>query len=174
MKDFFTFRPQFKLTIVGNHSPRLSNPDDAMRRRFNILGFNIKPDKPDLQLEEKLKAEHGRILTWAIGGCLDWQKQGLVRPVAVKEATSEYFTGEDLMGQWIEERCIAEAGQLGTPVTLFNDWRKYAEEHGEAAGTSIGFGKKMSKRGFPAKASCGVRLHQGIDLKVQPGGFGYE
>ena len=33
-KDNFTFEPQFKLTIVGNHRPILNSVDDAMRRRF--------------------------------------------------------------------------------------------------------------------------------------------
>lgn len=163
-QDNFTFRPQFKLTIVGNHAPRLANPDDAMRRRFNILGFNIKPTAPDLQLETKLKAEHGRILAWAIAGCREWQAHGLVRPAAVTEATTEYFAGEDLMGQWIAERCEVRPGAFELPARLYNDWRKYADEHGEAPGTAIGFGKKMSKRGFPSKPSCGVRAHHGLAI----------
>ena len=168
-QDNFTFRPHFKLTIVGNHAPRLTNPDDAMRRRFNILGFNVKPAAPDLQLEAKLRAEHGRILAWAIAGCREWQAGGLIRPAAVADATSEYFAGEDLMGQWIEERCEIRRGAFDVPAKLYNDWRRYAEEHGEAPGTAIGFGKKMSKRGHPAKPSCGIRAHQGIELRA--GGF---
>lgn len=165
-QDNFTFRPQFKLTIVGNHAPRLANPDDAMRRRFNILGFNVKPDTPDLQLEEKLRAEHGRILAWAIEGCLEWQASGLVRPAAVLDATTEYFAGEDLMGQWLTERCLfTTASRFEMPAKLYGDWRRYAEEHGEAPGTAIGFGKKMSKRGLAAKVNNGLRAHYGVELR---------
>jgi putative DNA primase/helicase len=72
-QDFFEYRPQFKLTIVGNHKPSLRNVDDAMRRRINIVPFEHKPKEPDLQLEEKLKSEWPAILRWAIDGCLDWQ-----------------------------------------------------------------------------------------------------
>ncbi len=36
---FFTFQPQFKLLIVGNHAPVLRNVDEAARRRFNIVPF---------------------------------------------------------------------------------------------------------------------------------------
>ena len=43
--------------IVGNHKPLLRNVDDAARRRFNIVPFTVKPDQPDPQLEEKLRAE---------------------------------------------------------------------------------------------------------------------
>jgi putative DNA primase/helicase len=40
-QDFFEYRPQFKLVIVGNHKPVLRNVDDAARRRFNIIPFAI-------------------------------------------------------------------------------------------------------------------------------------
>jgi P4 family phage/plasmid primase-like protien len=33
----FTFTPRFKLVIVGNHKPVLTNVDDAAKRRFNML-----------------------------------------------------------------------------------------------------------------------------------------
>jgi len=58
----FTFTPQFKLMIVGNHKPELHNVDDAARRRFNIVPFMLKPLKPDHDLERKLMAEAGAIL----------------------------------------------------------------------------------------------------------------
>ena len=56
-QDFFTFLPQFKITIVGNYRPTLQNVDEAFRRRFNIIPFTRKPDKPDKALESKLHAE---------------------------------------------------------------------------------------------------------------------
>ena len=67
----------------------------------------MKPDAPDLQLEEKLQAEWPGILRWAIDGCLDWQRNGLVRPESVVAATDDYFSDQDLFGQWLEEdvRC---------------------------------------------------------------------
>jgi putative DNA primase/helicase len=36
-QDFFEYQPQFKLTVVGNHKPRLRNVDDAMRRTPELL-----------------------------------------------------------------------------------------------------------------------------------------
>jgi putative DNA primase/helicase len=36
-EDNFTYRPTFKLTIIGNHQPELRNVDEAMRRRVNII-----------------------------------------------------------------------------------------------------------------------------------------
>lgn len=170
-QDNFEFRPQFKLTIVGNHAPRLANPDEAMRRRFNILGFNVKPDQPDLLLETKLRAEHGRILAWAIGGCRDWQKGGLLRPTAVESATAEYFAEEDLFGQWLAERCNVAPGKFEIPAKLYRDWSHYAEARGEKPGTAITFGRAMAAKGLGTKVSAGIRAHRGVELIPTPGGY---
>ena len=63
-RDFFEYRPQFKLTIIGNHKPSLRNVDDAVRRRFNIVPFEFKPNPVDPHLEDKLRAEWPGILRW--------------------------------------------------------------------------------------------------------------
>ena len=91
-QDFFEYWPTFKLVFVGNHKPVLRNVDDAARRRFNIIPFTHKPENPDKELKDKLRAEYPAILRWMIDGCLDWQKNGLVRPAVVKEATRHTLT----------------------------------------------------------------------------------
>ncbi len=114
-QDNFTFTPRFKLVIVGNHKPVLTNVDDAAKRRFNIIPFTRKPPRPDQQLEEKLKAEWPGILRWMIEGCLDWQANGLVRPAIVAEATAEYFDDQDTFGQWLEEHCVQDGARVRGP-----------------------------------------------------------
>jgi putative DNA primase/helicase len=88
-QDFFTYKPNFKLTIIGNHKPVLRNVDDATRRRFLIVPFRHKPEKPDRELEQKLMAEAPAILQWMIEGCLDWQAKTLVKPQSVLDETNE-------------------------------------------------------------------------------------
>ena len=41
-QDFFDFKPTFKLFIIGNHEPRLSNVDPAMRRRLLLVPFAVE------------------------------------------------------------------------------------------------------------------------------------
>ena len=36
-QDFFTYSPQFKLLIAGNHKPGLQSVEEAMRRRLNLI-----------------------------------------------------------------------------------------------------------------------------------------
>ena len=159
-QDNFTFRPTFKLLIIGNHQPRLRNVDDAMRRRFNIAPFIHKPEKPDRQLEAKLKEEWPAILRWAIEGCLDWQGNGLARPASVKAATVKYFADQDLWTQWLDEECDAEPGNRWKTAgsgELFLSWTAFAKAAGADAGSRVEFAENLEKHNFEADKGTGGR-----------------
>ena len=148
-QDFFQFVPQFKLVFLGNRKPALQNVDDASRRRFNIIPLTFQPKVPDLSLPEKLKVEHGQILTWMIAGCLDWQQNGLVRPEIVTSATAEYFEEQDLFAQWLDEFTEKKSDRVGTPTALlFHSWREYANQAGDNPGTQRAFRENMRRYGF--------------------------
>lgn len=164
-QDFFTYQPQFKLMIVGNHQPFLHNVDDAARRRFNIIPFMRKPDAPDRDLENKLKDEWPAILRWMIEGCVSWSKHGLKRPKSVVDATAAYFNDQDFMGQWLEEKCVVEPGNLSrweTSAHLFESWSKYAKAAGEEAGTQKALAGKLPLHGLVA----GQKKFQGSNSRV--------
>lgn len=104
--DFFTFALQFKLLLAGNHRPRMRSADDAMRRRMHVIPFRHKPASVDRQLREKLKAELGGILKWAVEGEIERGRiGGLNPPKSVVAATDEYFASENTIGRWLDERC---------------------------------------------------------------------
>jgi putative DNA primase/helicase len=169
-QDFFTFRPQFKLTIVGNHQPMLRNVDEAAKRRFNIVPFTRKPTAPDPHLEATLKAEWSGILRWMIEGCLDWQANGLVRPQSVTEATADYFAEQDLFGQWLDEQCDIEQdnpAKWATTSELFASWSAYAKAAGEDPGTVKGFAPAMRRKGIKPYRSKAARGWSGIRLVTE-------
>ncbi|MEM8548032.1 MAG: phage/plasmid primase, P4 family, partial [Pseudomonadota bacterium] len=149
-KNFFTFTPAFKLTIVGNHAPALANVDEAAKRRFNIVPFVVEPEKPDRQLEAKLEAEWPGILRWMIDGAVAWQQSGLERPESVKAATTSYFNEQDLTAQWLAECCTVAPGDESVWATageLFESWSWFARENGEAAGTTKAFAPRLRRHG---------------------------
>jgi len=170
-QDFFEFAPQFKLIVVGNHKPTLANVDDAIKRRFKIIPFIRKPTSPDRQLEQKLKAEWPTILRWMIDGCLDWQKDGLGQPETVTATTEAYFDDQDLLGQWLDEKCDAEPDnphKWDTVAALFVSWSNYATEAGEPPGSKKAFSEAMQSRGFhSARGGKGVRKFKGVRLITQ-------
>jgi putative DNA primase/helicase len=174
--DPFTYRPAFKLMIIGNHEPMLRNVDDAVRRRFNIVPFIRKPAKIDKGLEKKLKQEWSGILRWMIDGCLKWQAEGLGPSATVIAATSSYFDNQDLFSQWLDEKCNTEPGNkelTGRSADLFASWSAYAKAAGELPGSRKSFARQLERRGFVAYRrgdKVGTRAWYGI--YVWPEGWG--
>jgi putative DNA primase/helicase len=170
-QDFFTFQPQFKITIVGNYKPALQNVDEALRRRFNIIPFTRKPDKPDKELESKLRAEWPQILRWMIDGCIDWLANGLVRPESIISATNDYFEEQDLFGHWLEECCDVEREnhhKWENATALLESWRDYAEAAGERPATTRSMSSALVSRGFAKKrVTGGATAYTGLMLKLK-------
>ena len=163
-RDFFTFGPQFKLMFIGNHKPKLASVNEAARRCFNIVPFLYKPPVLDKSLKIKLREEYPAILRWMIDGCLDWQNHGLVRPKTVTATTDEYFSDQDLVGQWITECCDVGPGKFAMAPALYTSWTEYALANGEAPGTSTSFGSLLTERGY-AKKKSGTTKYLGIQPK---------
>ncbi|MGY3501674.1 phage/plasmid primase, P4 family [Bradyrhizobium sp. USDA 4471] len=173
--DFFTFQPEFKLTIIGNHQPTLANVDNSTRRRFNIVPFLHKPSTPDLGLTERLRTEWPAILRWMIDGCLDWQRNRLTRPLSVLDATAAYFEDQDLFGHWLSSCCDVQQGNDRiTEITakLFASWKAYAVQVGEKPGSHKGFSMTMQKRGFQPGRSGAARFFRGLRLQCDRDGSG--
>ena len=170
-QDFFEYWPTFKLVFVGNHKPVLRNVDDAARRRFNIIPFTHKPVTPDTELKDKLRAEYPAILRWMIDGCLDWQKNGLVRPPVVIEATAEYFSEQDSVRQWIEECCDTGGTLLSdTTENLYASWSAWITASGEKPGTRQSLNQTLQRQGFELVAETpGHRKKRGfLRISVKP------
>jgi putative DNA primase/helicase len=170
-QDFFEYTPQYKITIMGNHQPRLNNVDEAMRRRVNIVPFTNKPEKPDPELRAKLKDEWQAILRWMINGCMEWQKNRLLRPTSVTAATSEYFSSQDTFSQWLEEECERDPGndwKRASSAELYRSWSAYAKRAGEGQQSRKTFAAALAKKGIvPVKGTGGVRTYRGIMVKLR-------
>nr|WP_272870014.1 phage/plasmid primase, P4 family [Neoroseomonas oryzicola] len=167
--DFFEFVPAFKLVMVGNHRPVIRNPDDAMRRRLHLLRLTFRPTKPDQELPNRLRAELPGILRWAVEGCMAWQREGLRMPDAVRRATDEYFAEQDLISQWVAERCEAVPSATTPSSAAFRDWKSWAERRGEFAGSNKTFSADLEKHFARAKGRDG-NVFRGVRLR--PGDSG--
>lgn len=165
-QDFFEFTPRFKLLIVGNYQPALRNVDEAMRRRLHIVPWLQTPAQPDPQLKEKLAAEAGAILAWAIEGARLWRSEGLEKPGAVIGATDRYFEEQDVVGHWLAERCYVGKGLFVASRALFDSWKAFASDNGEQVGTMKGLAAALQKRGFERDRRSDTRGFKGLAVKV--------
>lgn len=170
-RDDFEFRPEFKLTIVGNHAPAIENVDSAMRRRFNVLPFTHPPARADAALADALRVEWPGILSWAIAGCLDWQANGLIRPAIITDATDAYFETQDVFAAWLEEACVRDPQRAATAAALFASWAQFARQAGEDAGSlRRTFPERMTQHGFRAvKDRYGIRGRGYLGLRLLDG-----
>jgi putative DNA primase/helicase len=132
-QDFFEFTPQFKLLISGNHKPGLRSVDEAIRRRINLLPFNvtIPPAERDPDLSVKLNAEAEGILAWMLQGCLDWQRDGLATPEAVRTATDLYLQSEDAIMAYLDDYCERDPTAFESIGALFKGWQSWCDATGE-------------------------------------------
>lgn len=165
-QDFFTYVPQFKLVVTGNHKPQLRGVDEAMKRRIHLVPFSvtIPPDEVDHDLPKKLRYEMGGILSWAIEGCTEWKKRGLDPPACVSEATDEYFKEEDIVGRWVEDCCVVNSTITSRSGHLYTSWVKWCEEVGERHRSNKYITQKLIEKGFEKVKDGGQQMFIGIGV----------
>ncbi|MFT5424666.1 MAG: putative DNA primase/helicase [Phycisphaerales bacterium] len=174
-QDYFSFARTHKTVLVTNNRPQIREQSEAVWRRLRMIPFDvvIPAEERDPQLIEKLKLEWPGILAKLVRGCLAWQRDGLGEPTAVKLATSEYRSEEDITGRFIEE-CFEtdvrpEDSSLFTPwATVNSAYENWARGEGERSSGGRWLGKELDKRGFrtttkriggpPTKGRVGLRL----------------
>lgn len=166
-RDFFEFRPTFKLIIAGNHRPHLTGVGEAMRRRLHLVPFSvtIPPEQRDKTLTDTLLAERDGILGWILQGCLDWQRIGLAPPATVLEAARQYFDDEDLVGQWIAEQCVTGPEHRASSAELYTSWSAFAERYGIDKGTAKSLAEALQQKGYMRIRTQATRGWQGIAVK---------
>jgi len=155
--EFFSFIPEFKLFLATNHKPQIRGTDGAIWRRINLIPFEvtIPPEERDRNLSAKLRNELPGVLNWAITGCLQWQKQGLGVPSAVKDATSVYRDEMDAIGAFLEDACTVHGDAKVSASDLYREYTVWAEENGERALNKRQLSLRLGERGFTRKRGTG-------------------
>lgn len=182
-EDFWQFKPTHHIWIGANHRPRITGTDAAIWRRIHLVPFNtvIPIDERDRDLPDRLKREASGILNWLVQGCLAWQKQGLGLPKAVESATDAYRQDQDVLGSFIDDRCVVgfvnDREFRVTRKAFYSAFQAWCEEAGEKSGKFMTFKEvaaQLVERGFDPKkfygddrAWGGLRLKTSDDLKAE-------
>jgi putative DNA primase/helicase len=167
-KEAIQFDPTFKLWLMTNYLPEITGTDHGIWRRLIVVPFDFTPVHRDLDLSEKLKKELPGILKWAVDGALLWQKEGLIPPGAIKAASQAYRVGMDVVGQFIDDRCVIDPN-ASTPVKdLYSSYKIWCLANGERALTANGFGRALTGKGFNEARTANTKLRTGIRLKTNP------
>jgi len=166
-EDFWEFSPTHKLILATNHKPIIRGTDHAIWRRMKLIPFTVKiPEaEKDKDYPEKLRGEYPGILRWCLSGCLEWQQLGMREPPEVIAATAGYRDEQDVLGQWIAERCVIGDGYRAKSSDLYADYVEWADAAKEHVAKQRAVGTALTERGFALeKGTGGARFRSGIGL----------
>jgi phage/plasmid-associated DNA primase len=104
-----------------------------------------------------------------IKGCREWQANGLSEPDSVREATTDYRSEMDPIGDFVDERCERGTHLRARTRNLWTDYQKWCDEKEVPTEGRIEnetqFGTLLTQRGIVAKKTRGVMVRYQIALK---------
>ncbi|MBM4274069.1 MAG: DNA primase [Deltaproteobacteria bacterium] len=132
-EEFFEYLPACKIFLATNHKPAVQDTSHGLWRRLCLISFTVTIPlaEQDKTLTAKLTHELQGILSWAVGGCLAWQEQGLDIPEPVRTATQKYQSESDKIGLFLQDCCAIETDARVSIQDLNQAFQTWAEEHGE-------------------------------------------
>ena len=150
-------------------SRALHDDSHGFWRRVRLIPFlhKFEAGAQDKHLLSKLRAEAPGILAWAVQGCLKWQQEGLGMPEIVKAATESYREEMDIIGQFLEERCVVDPQASVAAATLWDEFAFWASENGEQADRRI-FAARLAARGFEKRKSGHGRIWTWFGVTLNP------
>src|SRR5690606_5911342 len=177
-KDYFTFRPRFKIWWAFNHQPRIGDNTWSIWRRIRMIPFQeqIPPEEQNPHLADDLiTAELPGILNWCIEGLKKYQQSGLPLPSAVKAATEEYREDQDILYEFISLFCDTQpkqaAGGLVSDMSesaknLYQAYTGWCTQSNEKRMSKTRFGRELRERGFDRAHSMTGSVYRGIKLRA--------
>jgi putative DNA primase/helicase len=164
----FDFTPTHKSFLTTNNKPIIKGTDEGIWRRINLVPFvkAIESEQKDVNFREKmLLPELAGIFNWALEGCEEYLRGGLMPPDSVTKATQKYRDDMDLVGQWIEENCERGPAMEETSANLYREYETWAKREVSFAISNIAFGRELSGRGFENKKVRRMKGFGGLRLK---------
>lgn len=165
-RDFFEFRPCFKLTMQGNYKPRVDGTDEGLWARLLIVPWSvmIPEEERDATLPAKLKGEGSGILNRLLDGLCDYLDKGLTPPDEVLDATQEYREQSDPIGRFLRECCDqTDAKAKVEAKPLYALYAAWAKAEGEPVWSVKGFSRGLQEHGITRRKSDTI-IYVGLAL----------
>ena len=170
-REFFEYRPAFKLFLATNHQPIIRGDDHAIWRRIKLVPFAVRIAKKerDPDLQAKLCEELPGILRWSVEGCRIWLRKGLGEPTSITTATDEYRREMDSVRSFLTDCCERKPGGSVGATPLYEAYRWWCKRNGLDAGNPTAFGRSMTSKGFERRRHPKSRrkLYVGLRLAAE-------
>jgi len=174
-RDFFEFRPGFKMMMQGNYKPRVDGTDEGIWARILLVPWTvmIPEGERDVDLPAKLKLEASGILNRLLDGLRDYMDFGLSPPDEVIQATSEYRDESDPIGRFLKQCARRVPGTPSARVAgkeLFRVYVAWAKASGERGFSPKDFSRGLQDHGITRMKSSGI-FYCGIELTTAASEF---
>jgi putative DNA primase/helicase len=166
--EYFEYRPTGKIMMATNYKPLIKGTDEGIWRRIHFIPFLVQiaeKDRKENYYEELLEELPG-ILNWALEGCLKWQKDGLRKPSAVEDATTEYRKDMDDLADFLDSCCDSASNAKTRSTDIFEAYTTWANENSIKNHLSQrAFSKELELRGYKKKRDRQGVFWENIRLK---------
>lgn len=163
------FTPQAKILMAVNHLPGFVGNDRGIRRRLQVIPFLAKFDgsRRKEEIEAELKAESEGILAWAVAGFQMWRQEGLNPPKIVRDATEAYFTTNDHIFEFLEERTARISGKKTPLRMVFESYEDWANASGVQSVGLHRFSELLRSKGFEQVRDNSARYWADLELRAR-------
>src|SRR5262249_44516504 len=145
----FDFTPTHKTWLTTNDKPIIKGTDLGIWRRVQMWPFlvTIPEEERDRYFRQKqLMPELPGILNWALKGLRKYHAIGLKPPSAVIEATEEYRTDMDILGQWIKACVVRDPASAVKRTTIYQNYEFWSDRNVGWHMNAIRFGSELAAR----------------------------
>ncbi len=169
------FTPTHLLFLLTNAKPRINANDFAIWKRVKLIPFTLSfidnpskknERKADKGLQDRLEAEASGILAWLVRGTLEWQEKGLNPPAVVETATTDYRKENDLISQFIDEKCLLAPHAKIKAGKFYEAYKSWCNEMGHAAFSGTRFGINAKELFEQGKDRDGL-YYKGVGLLLE-------
>jgi P4 family phage/plasmid primase-like protien len=126
------FKISAKVFLVTNNKPNIKDTTEGMWRRVRLIPFTYEVPK-----EKRIKdygdvlyaAGPSGILNWLLEGYKLYRIEGLEPPASVKKESQEYRNEEDLLLQFLNEKCVKSESSKLLLADIFKKFEDFAKDY---------------------------------------------
>lgn len=162
-----------RLMILSNELPRFRDASAAIANRMVILQMNNSfLGREDRTLDRRLAEERTGILNWSLEGLDRLTRTGrFTVPASSDDAARLMMDLASPVAAFVRECCVREPDAMVPRDSLYDAWRRWAEDNGHHAGAKSSFGRDLRavvpdlRDTQPRTADGRVRYYERIRLR---------
>lgn len=168
--DYSEFENQASLVLVCNTLPRVKGGDQGIWRRLRVIPWRVELAREKRRAQDdvifELVTEGPGILNWMLSGLVDFRELPDWHAAAVTAATMSYRAEEDVIGNFLADRCVVGMDRREMIGALYAIYQSWCEESGEVPVTKQALARRLHERGYAsARGTRGSHVFLGLALK---------